>query len=306
MTFADIQARFVALRSNKLFETFVIVVIVVSALVIGASTYDFPPGALQFFTVMDWVVTLFFLAEIIVRMLADGSLRRFFSQAWNVFDFVIVVASLVPVEESQMALLGRLLRIFRVLRLVSIIPELRVLLNAFLRAIPRMGYVSLLMFIIFYIYAAMGSIFFASINPQLWGNISIAMLTLFRVATFEDWTDVMYETMGEYPLSWLYYLSFIFVVAFIFLNMMIGIVVETLQSEHERMDLADGTGEVGEVHWIRQHTEAMEQRLARIEAMLAAQAGGSAAAGATAQGMAAPDPGDDSAGAGAGSDRKPV
>lgn len=277
MTFTEIQTRFVALRNNKLFETFVIVVIVVSALVIGASTYDFPPGMLQFFTLMDWAVTLFFLAEIIVRMLADGSLRRFFGQGWNVFDFVIVVASLIPVEESQMALLGRLLRIFRVLRLVSIIPELRVLLNAFLSAIPRMGYVSLLMFIIFYIYAAMGSIFFAQINPELWGNISIAMLTLFRVATFEDWTDVMYETMSEYPLSWLYYLTFIFIVAFVFLNMMIGIVVETLQSEHERMDLAEGTGEVGEVHWIRQHTEEMEQRLERIEALLRAQAAGAPA-----------------------------
>ena len=271
MTFPEIQARFVALRSNKLFETFVIVVIVVSALVIGASTYDFPPAVLPFFQVMDWAVTLFFLAEIIVRMLADGSLRRFFSQGWNVFDFVIVVASLIPVEESQMALLGRLLRIFRVLRLVSIIPELRVLLNAFLRAIPRMGYVSLLMFIIFYIYAAMGSIFFAGINEGLWGNITISMLTLFRVATFEDWTDVMYETMGEYPLSWIYYLTFIFVVAFVFLNMMIGIVVETLQTEHERMDLADGKGEAAEVHWIREHTEAMEQRLDRIERLLSKQ-----------------------------------
>jgi voltage-gated sodium channel len=167
-----------------------------------------------------------------------------------------------------MALLGRLLRIFRVLRLVSIIPELRVLLNAFVSAIPRMGYVSLLMFIIFYIYAAIGSVLFHDINEGLWGNISIAMLTLFRVATFEDWTDVMYETMAVHPLSWAYYLSFIFVVAFVFLNMMIGIVLETLQKEHERMDRLTGEGEAGEVHWLREHTEAMEQRLARIEALL--------------------------------------
>jgi voltage-gated sodium channel len=266
--FGDIQARFIALKNNKLFETFVITVIIVSALVIGASTYDFRPGVLRVFGVLDVAVTLFFLAEIIVRMLADGSLRRFFSQGWNVFDFVIVVASLIPVEESQMALLGRLLRIFRVLRLVSIIPELRVLLNAFVSAIPRMGYVSLLMFVIFYIYAAVGSIIFHGINPTLWDNISIAMLTLFRVATFEDWTDVMYETMAVYPLSWIYYLSFIFIVAFVFLNMMIGIVLETLQKEHERMDQETGEGEAGEVHWIREHTEAIEQRMARIEVLL--------------------------------------
>ncbi len=266
-----LQRRFAALKDNKLFETFVIVVIVVSALVIGASTYDVAPGVLSVFNVLDVAVTLFFLAEITVRLLAEGSLKRFFSQPWNLFDFIIVVASLIPVEESQMALLGRLLRIFRVLRLVSIIPELRVLLNAFVQALPRMGYVSLLMFIIFYIYAAVGSILFQGVNETLWGNISVAMLTLFRVATFEDWTDVMYETMDVYPLSWAYYLSFIFVIAFIFLNMMIGIVLETLQKEHERLDLEEGSGEVAEVHWIREHTEAMEQRLERIERLLLAE-----------------------------------
>ncbi len=220
-----LQRKFIALRENKLFETFVIVVIIFSALVIGAKTYDMPPATLAFLHVLDWAVTLFFLAEILVRMIAEGSLRAFFRKGWNVFDFVIVVASLVPVEDSEAALLGRLLRVFRVLRLISIIPELRILLNAFLRAIPRMGYDSLLMFVIFYIYAAMGSMFFHQINEVLWSNITVSMLTLFRVVTFEDWTDVMYETMAVYPLSWAYYLSFIFVVAFVFLNMMIGIVL---------------------------------------------------------------------------------
>jgi voltage-gated sodium channel len=263
-----IQARFVAIRENKLFETVVIIVIVISALVIGAKTYEFRPVTLLLFTLMDWAVTVFFLVEIIIRMIAERGLRSFFSKGWNVFDFVIVTASLLPIEESQMALLGRLLRIFRVLRLISIIPELRILLNAFLRAVPRMGYVSLLMFVIFYIYAAMGSIFFERINPDLWENISISMLTLFRVATFEDWTDVMYETMAVYPLSWIYYLTFIFVVAFVFLNMMIGIVVETLQQEHDAFAQQTGQGEAGEVHWIREHTERIEGRLARLEGLM--------------------------------------
>jgi voltage-gated sodium channel len=220
--------------------------------------------------VLDWAVTLFFLVEITVRMIAEGSLRGFFRKGWNVFDFIIVAASLVPIEDSEAALLGRLLRIFRVLRLVSIVPELRVLLNAFVRAIPRMGYVSLLMFIIFYIYAAMGSMFFQDINPTLWRNITVAMLTLFRVATFEDWTDVMYETMDVYPLSWIFYLSFIFIVAFVFLNMMIGIVLETLQREHEQFAKEQGEGMVGEVDVIDQRTREMDDRLKRMETMIEA------------------------------------
>ncbi|KKM04681.1 hypothetical protein LCGC14_1761810, partial [marine sediment metagenome] len=95
----------------------------------------------------------------------------------------------------------------------------------------RMGYIALLMFIIFYIYAAMGSMFFASVDEKLWGDVAISMLTLFRVATFEDWTDVMYATMDQYPLSWIYYLTFIFLTAFVFLNMMIGAILDVMSEE---------------------------------------------------------------------------
>ncbi len=132
-----------------------------------------------------------------------------------------------------------MIRVFRVLRMVSIVPEMRLLLDALLKALPQLGYVVALMFIIFYIYGAVGSLFFADINPVLWGDISIAMLTLFRVMTFEDWTDVMYETMEVYPLSWLYYLTFIFFTAFAFLNMVIGIVVNTLHEETDRVRLEE-------------------------------------------------------------------
>jgi voltage-gated sodium channel len=155
----SLQQRFIEIRENKLFETFVILVIVLSALVIGAKTYRIPENVLTVFKILDISITLIFLTEIIIRMIAESSLKGFFTKGWNVFDFIIVVASLIPVEDSEVALLGRLLRIFRVLRLISIIPELRVLLSAFITAIPRMGYVSLLMFIIFYIYAAIGSMF---------------------------------------------------------------------------------------------------------------------------------------------------
>ncbi len=267
----QIQQQFLKIRENRIFESIVIFIIVLSALVIGARTYAIPAEVLQVFHVLDWFITYFFLTEIIIRMIAERSVIRFFKKGWNIFDFVIVVASLVPVDDSEMVLLGRLLRIFRVLRLVSVIPELRILLSAFLQAIPRMGYVSLLMFIIFYIYAAVGSMFFHTINADLWGNITIAMLTLFRVATFEDWTDVMYETMEVYPFSWIFYLSFIFIVAFVFLNMMIGIVLETLQREHEKSDREAGEGEAGEVHAIDARTQRIEEQLQRLEKMLVEQ-----------------------------------
>ncbi|MCW8869413.1 MAG: ion transporter [Proteobacteria bacterium] len=219
------------LVDNKFFEWSVVAVIIISALLIGAKTYRLSPLAEQIILFADWAVTLFFLAEIMARFIACDNKKRFFHNGWNIFDTLIVAVSLIPIQDSEMALLGRLVRVFRVLRMVSIIPELRILINSLLKAMPQLSYVMLLMFIIFYIYGAVGSFFFAPINDVLWGDIATSMLTLFRVMTFEDWTDVMYETMTVYPLSWSFYISFIFFTAFAFLNMVIGIVVNVLDQE---------------------------------------------------------------------------
>ncbi len=244
MNIQTLQNYSLAVRNNKVFELFVVAIIILSALLIGAKTYSIPAGVVQIIGYLDWVVTFIFLFEITVRFLAEENKRLFFTKAWNIFDTLIVVVSLIPIEDSELAFVGRLVRIFRVLRMISIVPELRLLLNSLLKALPQLGYVVLLMFIIFYIYAAIGSTVFVAINPELWGDISISMLTLFRVMTFEDWTDVMYETMAVYPLSWIFYLSFIFLTAFAFLNMVIGIVVSVLEDEHAReqeaKDLAEG------------------------------------------------------------------
>lgn len=230
----SLQQRFLKIRSNKAFELFVVFVIIFSALVIGAKTYDIPPQLLFLVGWLDWFITAVFLIEIIVRYLGEERKADFFKQGWNIFDTLIVTVSLIPAENTEMALIGRLIRIFRVLRMVSIIPELRLLLNSLIKALPQLGYVMLLMFIIFYIYAAIGATFFAAINEVLWGDISRALLTLFRVMTFEDWTDVMYETMTIYPLSWIFYVTFIFFTAFAFLNMVIGIIVGVLEEEHAK------------------------------------------------------------------------
>ncbi|MGB0845120.1 MAG: ion transporter [Thiolinea sp.] len=235
------QQRLEKLKSNKLFELIVVGIIILSALLIGAHTYQDNESAndgIRWLEMLDFGVTLFFLVEIIVRFLAEKNKADFFKNGWNIFDTIIVTVSLIPINNAEMAVLGRLIRIFRVLRMISIIPELRILLNSLLKAMPQLGYVMLLMFIIFYIYAAIGSTLFETINPQLWGNVSIAMLTLFRVMTFEDWTDVMYETMEHpdgSPFAWIYYLSFIFFTTFAFLNMIIGIVVNVMEDERAKL-----------------------------------------------------------------------
>ena len=232
-------SRFQAIRNNKIFETFIIVVIMASALLIGLKTYDVPQSVLTAIYWLDVLITVIFVIEIGIRFAAEERKRDFFKSGWNIFDVMIVTVSLIPIDNTDMALVARLVRVFRVLRMVSIVPEMRTLLNSLLIALPRLGYVMALMFIIFYIYAAIGSLIFEDINKTLWGDVAISMLTLFRVMTFEDWTDVMYEVMEVYSWSWVYFVSFIFLTAFAFLNMVIGIVVNVLEEEHQRERDAD-------------------------------------------------------------------
>lgn len=235
MNSSVIQKTCERVRSNKVFELFVVSVIITSALLIGVKTYELGDTSRFLLKWLDALITVIFLAEISIRFIAEPNKRRFFQNGWNVFDTLVVLISLIPIGHSDLVLVARLVRVFRVLRMISIVPELRMLLASLLKALPQLGYVILLMFIIFYIYAAIGATLFESINPVLWGDIAISMLTLFRIMTFEDWTDVMYETMAVYPLSWIYYLSFIFFTAFAFLNMVIGIVVNVMNAENEKL-----------------------------------------------------------------------
>ncbi len=223
-------------ESSRWFQGLIISIIIIAALTVGAKTYALPSTVEWVLNYLDVAITIFFLIEITLRFIASTDRCHFFRDPWNLFDAVIIAVSMLPVSESDMVLVARLLRVFRVLRLISIIPDLRFLINALIVAIPKMGYIALLMFIIFYIFGAFGAIFFDHVNEVLWGDIATSMLTLFRVATFEDWTDVMYETMAVYPLSWIFYIIFIFLTAFVFLNMMVGVVLDVMMQEKAKQE----------------------------------------------------------------------
>ena len=152
MQASELQNRFEHIRANKWFEAFVVSVIVISALLVGAKTYELPAGFGSVTLVLDWFISAFFLTEITIRFLAERKKRHFFKSFWNWFDTLIVIISLIPADDAELAVIARLVRVFRVLRMISIIPELRILLVSLVKALPQLGYVMLLMFIIFYIY----------------------------------------------------------------------------------------------------------------------------------------------------------
>ena len=224
----DFFQTFKNIRDNKIFEGFVIAVILISAIAIGFRTFDesINPEYFLWFSYLDYSITVFFLIEIIIRIVAEKNILKFFKQGWNIFDFCIVAISLIPIDNSETVFLARLVRIFRLMRLISFVPQFRILIEALIKSIPRVGYVLLLMFVVFYIYAALGSLIFNELDPLHWGNIALAMLTLFQIATLEGWPDLFYSTFAVYPWSWLFFISFIIINSFIFLNMIIGVIID--------------------------------------------------------------------------------
>lgn len=209
-------------------------IIIFYAAVLGFGTIEDvskPMG--PFLYAIDYFITIYFLVEIIIRIGAEEKAINFFKSGWNIFDFVIVVITLIPLEQSEMAAVARLMRVFRILRLFTARPELKKIIDMLINAIPSIIDIVILMFIIFYIYAIIGSFFFSELPSGLWDNFLMAMLTLFRVLTFEDWTDVMYEAMEIYPWAWAYFVSFVVIAAFVFFNLFVAVIIGEMQKMHE-------------------------------------------------------------------------
>lgn len=226
---------FLKIRENNFFEAFVISVILISAIAVGFRTYEesFNPQIYLYLSYLDYFITSVFLIEIIIRLAAENKTLNFFKSSWNVFDFVIVAISLIPIESLDSILLARLVRVFRLLRLVSFIPQFRILIESFITAIPRVGYILLFMFVEFYIFAAIGSILFSEISPLHWGNVGLAMLTLFQTATLEGWPDLMYQSLEVQRFSWIFFVVFIILNSLVFMNMIIGVIIDVIVKANE-------------------------------------------------------------------------
>jgi|TARA_B110000438_G_scaffold303718_1_gene366734 voltage-gated sodium channel len=222
---------FNSIKEHKLFQLIVIGAIVLSALMVGASTFELNPTFVTLFKVGDIFITLFFVIEILIRFIAEPRKRQFFKSGWNVFDSLIVLVSVIPIGPDSSVLLFRLLRIFRVLRLISAVPELKRLIEALLLSVSRVFYVTLLLFIILYIYASFGSILFSNSDPERWGDLGIAMITLVQVLTLSSWEQVMLPLQDLHWWSWIYFFSFIALGSITILNLIVAVLVDVVTSQ---------------------------------------------------------------------------
>lgn len=219
------------IKDHRLFQAIVVFAIILSALLVGASTYNIPPSILFILHSLDVLITLFFVVEISIRFFAEKRKLHFFKDGWNIFDAIIVIASIIPVGPNSSILVLRLLRIFRVLRLISAIPELKELIESLLKSLKRVFYVSLLLFIIIYVYASIGSILFATSDPGRWGDLGVAMITLFQVLTLSSWETVMLPMQEIFWWAWIYFYSFIAIGSITILNLIIAVLVDVVTNK---------------------------------------------------------------------------
>ena len=221
------------LKEGRIFQFVVILIIILNAITIGVTTYDVSEFTKQAINYLDYSITVFFVIEIIIRFVGEPKKLDFFKSGWNIFDTLIVLISLIPIPNNSSFLLLRLLRVFRVLRLISVVPELKKIIEAILASIKRVFYVSLLLFIILYIYATMGSILFGEDDPERWADLGISLITLFQVLTLSSWENVMLPMQAIYWWSWIYFFSFITICSITILNLVIAILVDVVNHQKD-------------------------------------------------------------------------
>jgi voltage-gated sodium channel len=247
------------IANAKWFQNGVTITIVFAGILVGMATYtDFAEENHSILEILNTLVLVIFIIEIVVKMLAEAPKSwNYFKDAWNIFDFIIVAAAFLPFGGSSIAIL-RLLRLLRVLKLIKALPKLQMLVGALLKSIPSMGYVSILLLLLFYIYAVAGVFFFGENDPIHFADLQTSMLSLFRVVTLEDWTDIMYINMfgcenygydGTMDVctmskanptgSVFFFVSFVLIGTMIFLNLFIGVIMNGMDEARAEMAEAD-------------------------------------------------------------------
>ena len=217
-------------------QNFIVTVIIINAIALGLETSPWMQRHFgEMLAALDKTVLAIFVAEIFVKLYAFR--WRFFRSGWNLFDFAIVSIALVP-GTGPLSIL-RSLRILRVLRLLSSIKRLRIIIESLLAAIPSMGWIVVLLFMVFYIFAVMGTQMFGAAFPQWFGSVGDSLYTLFQVMTLESWSmGIARPVMTEFPYAWAYFVPFILISSLTILNVFIGIIVNTMQSVHAEEEQA--------------------------------------------------------------------
>ena len=236
-----ITERLALIKESSIFQIVVTVVILLSSVIVGIGTYDFTDDLfINSLSVMDISITVFFVIEILVRFFAEKRKVDFFKDGWNIFDSIIVVSSLIPTAGTSVMVL-RLLRLARLLRVISFIPELRFVIEALIESLKKSVYVLILIFILLYIYAVAGVILFEKVEGGRFEELGEALLALVQIMTLSSWETLMLPITDVYPYAWIYFVSFVVFSSIIVLNLFVAILVDVVAERRKRLS-ADPIG----------------------------------------------------------------
>jgi voltage-gated sodium channel len=252
---SGIRARVRRLVENPVFQKAIMALIVVNAFTLGMETSPTVMAVIgPQILVLDKIVIVIFCVEIVLRLYAHGP--RFFRDPWSVFDFIVVAITLTPSNDSLSVL--RSLRVLRVLRLVSAVPRLRRIVAALLHAVPGVGAIGALLMLVFYVFAVITTKLFGAAFPDWFGTIGGSMFTLFQIMTLESWSmGIVRPVMETFSWAWVVFVSFIFLSSFTVLNLFIAIIIDSMQTLHEK-EQQETVGEVADVVHDEHRRRAME------------------------------------------------
>lgn len=243
--------------TSRMFEYMIFAFIVANTVILGAQYYNMPQPYMYVLDGFNIGFTLVFLFECLLKLVAFR-LKNYFLDAWNVFDFVIVVGSILDIVITETPVLGEtafklnFFRLFRALRLVKLLSKgerIRTLLWTFMKSFQALPYVGLLILLLFFIYAVIGM--------QLFGGILIdddtaisrfnnfqtfpqAALVLFRSSTGENWQNIMNDCLDKPSVrcqkdpskrcgnsfAYIYFLTFNMICSFLIINLFVAIIMD--------------------------------------------------------------------------------
>jgi len=252
----------------------VVAVILLAGIVAGLET---SPAIVQQYGPMLHALDLFilgvFVIEALLKMAAYGRHPwLYFADGWNVFDFLIIVLCVLPVGGPFAAVL-RLARALRLLRLVSALPKLQLLVGALLKSLGAMGYVGLLLALMFYIYGVAGIHLFGAHDPKNFGSLPAAFLSLFRLVTLDNWADLFSAQVSHVSglKVAIYFVTFIVFGTMIILNLFIGIIMNSMSEMHAEIaerDRAEHERETGSAT-LKDELALLEQEMKNLQGRLA-------------------------------------
>ncbi|WP_436515800.1 ion transporter [Ekhidna sp. To15] len=248
---------------SQVFQTVITSIIIVNSILIGLETSEAIMVSYgRIIDVIDLTILVLFSIEIFLKIFVYRI--GFFKNSWNVFDFLVVAISLVPAAGSFSVF--RALRIVRTLRILRSIPKLRLIIESLVKSLPSIGWIAVLLGIVFYVFSVIGVNLFGDLYPKYFGDMSKAIFTLFQIMTLESWSSAIARpVMDGVPFAGVYFITFILIATYTTLNIFIAIVVNTM-NEVSLKDLKEEEEHIKD--FVSEENRKLQEQLRHIQSQL--------------------------------------